>query len=144
MPKGTRPKNNVRVGFDAPMGRDSAMLNGRPVSDGRARVAVGDRALAAAKNQRGAQVASRAPRPTPRPAAPAAGPSRVGPLSVNGRERDKQYDQIVDDAVNGKPKPTTTPQPRNMAGGGAVKGKAGKCAKCGKAAGSCAMCKAKK
>lgn len=67
------------------------------------------------------------PRPTPTPTPPR-------PLPLNGRARDRRYEEMVNEATGDKP--------RNMAGGGAVKGK-GKCAKCGKAAGSCAMCKRK-
>lgn len=52
--------------------------------------------------------------PPPRPAPPA--PPRPRPLPLNGRARDARYEEMVNDATGGKP--------RNMAGGGKVKGKA--------------------
>lgn len=95
---------------------------------------------------------SRVPGNVPRPAAgpadardPRSIPMGSGMLGnarnalVNRRER---LDEEERKATGSKPKPTE--RPRNMAGGGAVKPKAkGKCAKCGKAAGSCAACKRK-
>jgi len=114
MPKGTRPKNTVRVGRDAALARDSAFLNGQPVSDGRARVAVGDRALAKAKADR---LAATAPRParTPAPPATPAQPARRDLLKEgaeairNNRERMRDMEK------------------QGLAEGGYVKGKGKSC-----------------
>lgn len=97
MPKGNRPTPRVRYGKDVALNKESALLNGEAVSDGRARVAVGDRALAAAKSARTAELAARTPAPA------AARPAAVQPQRdllkdganalVNNRERLRRQEE---------------------------------------------------
>lgn len=104
MPKGTRPKNTVRVGYDPALARDTLRLNGRDVSEGRARVAVGDRAIAAAKSARATPRPARTPAPT---AAAAAQPASrdlmrdgVQALKTN-RERMRRIEEQAEGRAEG-------------------------------------------